>query len=538
MQNQNIMISILRKKNKYLFLLVGFSFVALLPAFVFAQNAVSISVSPAIYEMNASPGQIWESKLRIVNNNAFELTVYAETVNFRPLGEDGTSQFLPKEPADGESSTLAQWIGVPKSSLVIPPEQTLEIPIRIELPDDAPPGGHYAAVLVGTRPPEDRDSNTRVETSQIVSSLIFLRVAGDIDESGHIRSFRTTQSIIESPTATFEMRFENTGNVHLRPEGEIRIYNMWGQERGVIPINRHTLFGNILSSSIRSFNFTWTGEWSPADIGRYTAEATLAFGEDERRFASSETAFWLIPWRVLLVIIAVIGSIIWLLTWLVKMYVRRMLSLAGLSEENPLQQKLATTRRREVSVVAPIEAGILDLRSRLQSNHAHRLSVLVKYIAEYKLFFIGVVIVLLTVYMIFWFANSVSESDREFEVTIKGAGEAVTVNSESMKYEQQQTDIVVAKRDVPPVRLVNRSGESGAAAKVALVLEELGFTIESVSTDLNATERRTVIVFDPSAEEASLELSTVLDNALLSAYVIENEADPLITVYVGSDIAD
>ena len=31
--------------------------------------------------------------------------------------------------------------------------------------------------------------------------------------------------------------------MHIQPQGDIKIFNMWGQERGVIPVNRQTMFG-------------------------------------------------------------------------------------------------------------------------------------------------------------------------------------------------------------------------------------------------------------------------------------------------------
>jgi hypothetical protein len=535
--NQKIMTLIYRQKNKVVFFIIALLCLSIFRYEAQAQNAVSLSVSPAIFEMNARPGQTWESKLRIINNNPFELTVYAETVNFRPAGEDGSPRFIPIVESDADS-TLAEWIAVPNTALVIQAEQTLEIPIQIKLPDDTPPGGHYAAVLVGTRPPEDRRDATRVETSQIVSSLIFLRVAGEIVESGSIRSFRAVDNVVEKPQVDFELRFENNGNVHLRPEGEIRIYNMWGQERGVIPVNQTTLFGNILRESIRTFRFSWEGEWSPADIGRYTAEATLVYGEDGRKFTDSVATFWIIPWRILLGIVLTLVTIAVVIAWLVKLYVRRMFMMAGLEEHNLLQKQLATEKRRQISVVAPIEAGILDLRSRFSNHDESRLNVLLKFILEYKLFFIGLLILTIILYLFSWFFVTVSEDDRAFEVTITGSGQNVIVDSESLQYQQQQTEASVTKRDVPPLTLVNRSGINGAAAEVALALEEIGYTIDSVATDLNVTQEQTVIIHDPSLASVALDLSANLDNALLSPFTTPPQEKVTITVYVGTDLAN
>ncbi len=508
---------------------------------VFAQGSLSLSVSPTIFEMTANPGQEWNSTLRVVNTNPFPLTVYATVVNFKPLGEDGASEFIPPDLSDDARSSLAEWITVPSGEITIPPEETFTIPVTINPPTDAPPGGHYAAILVGTRPP-DNANGTSVETSQFVSSLVFLRVAGAINESGSIRSFRTTHAVYEKPSVEFALRFENTGNVHLRPEGEIRIYNMWGQERGYIPVNQKTLFGKVLSESTRTFTFNWTGEWSPADIGRYTAVATLAYGDDGRQFASSEVAFWLIPWRVLLIILLVLAAMIYGVSWSIKLYIRRMLSLAGLAE-TPLREQLRSSRRprRTVSVMAPIEAGILDLRSRLKPGSSLRDTVATTWslIVSYRLFLLGVAIIGLSIAAVTWFVSSATDTERAYEVTVDRLDADVTLNSEQQAFDElvQELGDVGAQRNVPALTVVNRSGVTGAAAQVAFNLTELGYAVAAVETELDNEADRTVVVFDPTYDTAALDLSVVLGTALLSSYEAAS-TDPLIVIYVGKDLAN
>ena len=131
-----------------------------------------------------------------------------------------------------------------------------------------------------------------------------------------------------------------------------------------------------------------------------------------------------------------------------------------------------------------------------------------------------------------------SDNNRAFEVTIEGKGQNVTVDSESLQYSENQVQQETEKRNVPPIRIVNTSDTNGAAANLALILEELGYVIHSVSADLNSSEEQTVIVYNPSVADESLEISTILDNALLSSFVSDDETEPLITIYLGNDIAD
>ena len=231
--------------------------VLLLPTLMYAQSGLSLSVTPTLFEMSAVPSQTWNSSVKIINNNKTDITVYAQVVNFAPQGEQGEGKFLPVFEKATEGSTLAEWISISSEPILIEPEKSFSIPFTVSVPQNAAPGGHFAAILIGTKPPKT-DGSIKVQTSQIVTSLFFVKIAGDVKEEGTVREFRVVNSFVDTPKANFEVRFENKGNVHLQPQGEIVITNMWGKERGIIPIsekdcspsqensNLRILFGNTL----------------------------------------------------------------------------------------------------------------------------------------------------------------------------------------------------------------------------------------------------------------------------------------------------
>ena len=51
---------------------------AVLPVFAFAQNALSLSVTPTLVQMAGQPNQLWESQIKVINSNKFPITIYAE----------------------------------------------------------------------------------------------------------------------------------------------------------------------------------------------------------------------------------------------------------------------------------------------------------------------------------------------------------------------------------------------------------------------------------------------------------------------------
>lgn len=549
------MTSIFKKISISLFSL-GF-LIAVLPFPAYAQEAVSYTVSPTIFDITANPGQVFRSTVRIINTNKFELHVYVELNNFTPKGEDGVPVFAPIQKSTYGQTTFAEWIDT-DHELIIGAEQTVELPLTITLPENASPGGHFAAIMISTKPPAGESGKTQVQTAQTISSLFFMRVTGDVKEDSVIRSFRTSSYFLSKPEATFEIRIENKGNVHVQPQGEIKIYNMWGQERGTIPVNQQTLFGNVLPNSVRKFAFTWSSEWSISDMGRYTAVATLAYGVDTRQFLTADTAFWIIPWKFLLLVTVVVGGFIALISWAIKLYVRRMLALAGVSpgsiqrqiaeavSESPAKSKRGKKTVEEVKektkrMTAPIGAGILDLRSRLKgkSNLKARLETMISFVRLYWKFFVVLVAILVFISLVVLFFKGAFATDRAYQVTIKDPAGDITIanvkNSEDTAKDGQNNNTTRGS-DIDSISIINRSGDESLTDAVVQKLSKTNFKVASSSLDFGSLEVKTIIVYSPAQANKALEISKLLNNALLSAYS-GGDINKGIVIYIGKDAA-
>ena len=516
--------------------------------------AQTLSVSPTLFQMNATPGQTWQSEIRVINVNNYDITVYPQVVNFAPQGEAGQGDFIPVFASETNGQTLAEWVDMSKEGITIPKQQTVSVPFTIFCPPNAAPGGHYAAILIGTKS-ANGGGESALKTAQFVSSLFFVRVAGDVQESGTIREFRSTETILQSPEAMFEVRFQNTGNVHLQPQGDITIYNMWGEERGTIPINHQTHFGNVLPQSIRKFAFTWKSEESVFDIGRYRAVVTLGYGEDTKSFVTSTTYFWIVPYTQILIFLAGLVGFIWFFTFAVKMYIRRMLVLSGIAPHQ-LPARMHTTRSeasskddestmhigRYQSVTAPVRTSVHDLLTQLRSPDSEKegkFAVLLSFIKIHRLFFVtaGVLFVLIFCIMLIW--TRMHTVARPYQVTIENPGARLTISSEAIYYDNLKAEGSTVPPTVVPeytdleLALVNVSGELGLAAKLRMTLENAGYQVASVDSDMGRSDEKTKIIYNPEEQDAALALSKRLGGAMLS--VNPNTPVKHLTIYVGTD---
>ncbi len=329
-----------------------------------AGSSLSVTVTPPLFQLTIAPGESWSSSLKVVNNNEYDVTYYANVVDFEAQGEEGKGELVPliEEFADPRRQTysLASWVDVSAEPIVVARGQSGDVPFTVRIPENAEPGGHYAAILVGTQPPAGPGDGPSLRVSSFVSSLLFTKVSGEVIESGRIREFRTEQSLYERPEANFILRFENTGNTHLQPQGNIAIYNMWGKERGEVAINQKSSFGNVLPESTRKFTFAWSADSGVFDIGRYSAVVTLAYGQEGKQNTSGTVYFWVVP--TMPVALTVAGVLIFILsiTWFIRRYVRLALALEK-GRAGALQVDHAPHYSLEV-LMEPLKEGVVDLR--------------------------------------------------------------------------------------------------------------------------------------------------------------------------------
>lgn len=556
-QQKKTMILTLNSKNLCGGALVALIFFGLSVCGAVAQSdqLQTLSVSPTLFQMTANPSQSWASEVRVINVNDYPITVYPQVVNFAPSGETGTGSLIPIFSEETKGQTLAEWVTLTATEVTIAPQQTATIPFTVRVIPEAAPGGHYAAILVGTKPPQNGTGSSLVQTAQFVTSLLFVRVSGDVTEKGSIREFTTAHTFHNEPNVQFDVRFENTGNVHLQPQGDIVITNMWGAQRGVIPINYQTHFGNVLPNSIRKFSFTWTSEKSWYDIGRFTAIATLGYGEETKNFSTSTTNFWVIPFKQIALFIFILAILLWFFSFAIKLYIKRMMMLAGIeprSQSSNFSKAKTVYSAKEVmpaktviirqyqTVTAPVRVSVAELVTNFRTTHkfSDRARLIVKSVITYRIFIVAAGLIVVIGISFVWFFSSYSTQSRSYDVGIVNPDATIVISSDELLYRSLPLYELPAGKEViekiPQVlEIVNASGEPGVGAHLRRKLEAYGYEVTALSNELNRSDVKTVIIYSEKNKENALGLSQKLNSALLSAD--DSIGDDTIKIYVGTD---
>ncbi len=324
-------------------------------------SSLALTVTPPLINVNLSPGQEIAMEVTIVNNNSQSLKVYIEAVDFQDKGNG--IEFLRDQGALGdpnaENMYLSKWITLSKDEVEIGPYKAEKIPYVISVPQGANPGGHYAALLIGPGAPDKKEEGSVVKVTSKISSLILAKVEGQVDERGSIREFVPVKRFSDKADTGFNVRFENLGNIHLRPQGVIKVYDVFGKQKGGdIEFNYKKDYGNVLPGGDREWKDI---AWRDDDfilIGRYKAELVVSFGDKIKQTDNRYAFFWVINWKPLIVIFIVLVVFIAGLFVFVKFYIRQ--SVRSIQREfGAFPQKRSVSRKR---FTIPKRNGTVDLR--------------------------------------------------------------------------------------------------------------------------------------------------------------------------------
>lgn len=241
------------------------------------------TVVPLRYAESVEPGETLVTRMLIGNETA-ETAKYTILVQNFSLDENGQVQLQPTQ------NDAALWIQPASTAVDVPGQQAAELPITIQVPTDATPGGHFAAVTV---------SAVEAGAESAYSTLFMLSVKGNRQAKVEVTELSTPRTHYSSTEyVPLHIRIRNSGNVHFIPTGNITI------SRGYDPVAEiefNQLHEIILPGGERVFDVQWG---LPPSFGKYTAQLELTL--DDQVIESPPASFWIFDWERMVSVAAAI----------------------------------------------------------------------------------------------------------------------------------------------------------------------------------------------------------------------------------------
>lgn len=321
----------------------------------FAQTSLSnvdLTVSPSVIELSANPGDKIQQVFRVRNN--LNKSIYY-TIGLKKMGANLTTDFPFPQDIDNKDE-FSSWLKVDPALFKALPAEWQDITFTITVPKSAAYGYYYAFQIQPSQDTSLNGAGTKVQGQVLIPILLNVKKS-DAKIEGKILNFQAKNNMNEYSPIHFTVQFANTGNIHMKPRGNIFTRSSGKNDLAVLDVN--AALGTVLPGGKRTFTADWndgfltyepvmengatkynkdgtpvtqlTVNWNKLTsfrIGQYTADLIMVYSDGKRDIAlDSTTTFWIFPYKIiggaLLIIIIFILTIRFLLKAYVKSQVKR-----------------------------------------------------------------------------------------------------------------------------------------------------------------------------------------------------------------------
>lgn len=295
-------------------------------------QGISLQISPLPIDLETKPGTTTTTDLRV--RNAGTQTEKLQVKILKVTEDDNGVVHLT---APSSTDTFVSWIHFDRTVFDAPSNQWQDIKMTVNVPKDAA-FGYYWAVEYLRANDEGPQAGQAVARGAVATFILLNANAPGAKRQAQIVSFKADRKSYEFLPATFTLKLRATGNVHVAPHGNIFI-TKGSKQIDVIDVN--SAGGNILPNSSRFFSASWSDgfpvyvpkyngqtpvvdkngqpvsslkwDFSKANrlrFGHYTAKLVLVYDDGTRDVPlTASVSFWVVPWRVIGIVIGIVGLI-------------------------------------------------------------------------------------------------------------------------------------------------------------------------------------------------------------------------------------
>jgi len=267
---------------------------------IFAQveGGRSITISPPSLPFSLKPGDKTEGQLALINDSNTDITFTISAFDMIVQDDKGTPEVLPAGTIMNNKYAASSWIGVDSPTLRVLAHTRETLRYYVQVPADAGPGGHYAAIVY--RPAKiEAAKGSGAAINQQLATLVYFDVAGPIKESAQVKRF-VAPGFSEYGPIKLTTEIANYGDTHIKPIGTISVNNMLGKTIVTRKLSEANIFPGGISRVIEE---TMGEKWM---LGRYEAKLMATYGRSNNLPLVANVAFWVFPWKIAVLILVLL----------------------------------------------------------------------------------------------------------------------------------------------------------------------------------------------------------------------------------------
>lgn len=303
-----------------------------------------MSISPSEQVIELTPGERYEGFVTVTNVGRLPFDFSLEAAPYH-VNDDS---YDPDFSTDNSYTNLKNWLSFPYSVYRLVPGESTDAKFIVDVPEDAPNGGQYAAIMIQnslaktsseaqtTPTPEaqtdqetteankDQDDtrDTPLDIKVRAAAVLYGHVeGGELRESAKLVA-HDLPGFIFGDTFSAAATIKNSGNVDFYARQSLSIRNFFTNNEILQPSEdgNQTPFTEtliILPGTTRTSLLRWNlADTSTFPIGLYHVSQTIVFLDQTHTF---EHLLFVCPlWLVLLIVFLVALGVVWLILGLLK----------------------------------------------------------------------------------------------------------------------------------------------------------------------------------------------------------------------------
>ena len=297
------------KKIKYLLLALITSVLSLFSAGQASAAGRAIAISPMYQKMVLIPGETYRGGFTIANpyDATNDLNYLVEISPYYPVkANESDKNYTGADLTTKNSRNLiVDWVTIDNPTGSIQPNGEAYVTFTVNVPNDAPAGGQYAALIAQENPEHVKyDNSVAVNEAMRMAHVLYAEVAGETNHSGEILE-NNVPSFLFGGTLEASSFVRNNGNVHTDVEYILQVWPMFSDEE--ICTNEENAGTGFIMPETEVYH---TEACDLPPVGLFRAKQTVKiFGEES---IVEKTVIVCPLWLIFVILFVVIALIIWI----------------------------------------------------------------------------------------------------------------------------------------------------------------------------------------------------------------------------------
>lgn len=261
-----------------------------LPSVSFAGN---LTIRPFLIDETLQPRDSVVKVITLTSDYPIRKALVYATVNEITIDADGEIKEFVTPVMTDRTDTITSWVQITRGRIEINPGEKIEVPITLKVHPFAKPGEYHAFVGFVEATTGDQ-ANAVAMAGDADGVIVKITIADQRKDNLRISSFLIDRFVTNDDKRAIDIEVENLGDLPAAPAGEIVFYDSQGAEMGSVVVNEE---GKVVEPG----NTIKLESLVPLEAvpGRYKANLSLHYGDNQQAALYDTTFFYLIPKHLL-----------------------------------------------------------------------------------------------------------------------------------------------------------------------------------------------------------------------------------------------